>query len=167
MADESPRLRLPLIAAAQAQKHVTHNEALTLLDTLVQLSVRDRGRALPPASPSEGDCHIVAGSPGGAWTGWAGRIARYEDGRWRSLLPGTGWAAFVQDEGRLAVWDGSAWSARLAGYMPAEAAPSFAAIAAGEARLVHVAADETNGGAPTLYFFDGAALHWLPMIEVD
>ena len=38
---ESAKLRLPYIAASQAQKHVTHNEALTLLDTLVA-SERDR-----------------------------------------------------------------------------------------------------------------------------
>lgn len=33
------RLQLPYIAASQAQKHVTHNEALVLLDALVQLAV--------------------------------------------------------------------------------------------------------------------------------
>ena len=37
MAEESAKLRIPYIAAAQAQKHVTHNEGMTLLDTLVQL----------------------------------------------------------------------------------------------------------------------------------
>ncbi len=33
---ESGKLRLPYIAASQAQKHVTHNEALTLLDTFAK-----------------------------------------------------------------------------------------------------------------------------------
>jgi len=32
----TPRLALPLLAVAQAQKEVTHNEALALLDLLVQ-----------------------------------------------------------------------------------------------------------------------------------
>jgi Protein of unknown function (DUF2793) len=36
----TPRLALPAIEAAQAQKHVTHNEALTLLDALTQLAVK-------------------------------------------------------------------------------------------------------------------------------
>jgi len=31
----TPHLALPLLAAAQAQKHVTHNEALAALDALV------------------------------------------------------------------------------------------------------------------------------------
>ncbi len=35
MSDNSPRLDLPDIQAAQAQKHVTHNEALRVLDVLV------------------------------------------------------------------------------------------------------------------------------------
>ena len=42
MADISPHLLLPYILAAQAQKHVTHNEAIRLLDAVVQLSVLDR-----------------------------------------------------------------------------------------------------------------------------
>ena len=31
---ETPRLRLPLLAAGQSQKHVTHNEALLTLDAV-------------------------------------------------------------------------------------------------------------------------------------
>jgi hypothetical protein len=42
MSDATTRLLLPYILAAQAQKHVTHNEALQILDGLVQLSVLDR-----------------------------------------------------------------------------------------------------------------------------
>jgi hypothetical protein len=41
--------------AAQAQKHVTVNEALRLLDGLVQLAVLDRHLTAPPASPADGD----------------------------------------------------------------------------------------------------------------
>ncbi len=84
MAEESAKLRIPYLAAAQAQKHVTHNEAMTLLDTLVQLSVLDKDLAAPPGSPEEGDTYIVAASATGAWIGWDGRIARYIDGTWRS-----------------------------------------------------------------------------------
>jgi hypothetical protein len=40
------------VMAAQAQKHVTHNEALRLLDAMVQLAVLDRPcTAPPPAAP--------------------------------------------------------------------------------------------------------------------
>lgn len=43
---ETPRLGLPLMAAAQAQKHVTHNEALMLVDALVLSPLKFRTR--PP-----------------------------------------------------------------------------------------------------------------------
>ena len=36
---ESNQLGLPFLEAGQAQKHVTHNEALRVLDAIVQLSV--------------------------------------------------------------------------------------------------------------------------------
>ena len=48
------KLILPLIEAAQAQKHVTHNEALFTLDTVVQLSVADRDLPAPPGGPADG-----------------------------------------------------------------------------------------------------------------
>ena len=48
----TPNLSLPYLATAQAQKHVTVNEALSQLDGLVQLSVLDRDLASPPGSPA-------------------------------------------------------------------------------------------------------------------
>ena len=47
-------LKLPLLVAEQAQKHVTHNEALRALDAMVQLAVKDRDLATPPGAPSDG-----------------------------------------------------------------------------------------------------------------
>ena len=79
---ESAKLRIPYIAASQAQKHVTHNEAMTLLDTLVQASVIDKDLTTPPMSPAEGDCYIVAATGTGDWTGWDNLIARFIDGEW-------------------------------------------------------------------------------------
>ncbi|MFC5421815.1 DUF2793 domain-containing protein [Bosea eneae] len=50
---DTPRLGLPLLAAGQAQKHVTHNDALMRLDALVHLVVSSRTQTVPPASPGE------------------------------------------------------------------------------------------------------------------
>ena len=60
MPDISPILSLPYILPAQAQKHVTHNEALRLLDVMVQLAVLNRNLSAAPALPAIGDRHIVA-----------------------------------------------------------------------------------------------------------
>lgn len=106
---DTPHLGLPLIEAAQAQKHVTHNEALVRLDTLVQLAVLSRSLSAPPAAPAEGDRYIVKAAGSGAFAGKDDQIAQYLDGGWSFYVPQTGWLAFIADEAMLAVWTGSAW----------------------------------------------------------
>lgn len=63
---QTDRLALPLLAAGQAQKEITHNEALGQLDMLVQLIVVSADLSAPPASPAEGQCWIVASGGSGA-----------------------------------------------------------------------------------------------------
>lgn len=109
MPDLSPILSLPLLQASQAQKHVTHNEALMQLDVLVQLVVADRTRTAPPASPAEGQRHIVAPAPTGGWAGQAGKVALWLDGVWQFHAPLIGWRAWIQTEGQEVVFDGAAW----------------------------------------------------------
>ena len=110
MSDNTTHLLLPYILAAQAQKHVTHNEALRLLDGLVQLSVLDRDLTTPPGSPADGDRYIVGSGATGDWAGWDLNVALFTDGAWLRLPPGMGWRAWVEDEGLLLVYDGSAWT---------------------------------------------------------
>src|SRR2546421_13099958 len=106
--DNTPNLQLPYLIAAQAQKHVTHNEALRALDAVVQLLVLDKDLASPPGSPTDGSRYIVASSPTGAWTGQAAKIAAYQDGAWMFYTPREGWLAWVGDEDKLYAWGGSA-----------------------------------------------------------
>lgn len=107
--DETPNLKLPFILAAQAQKHVTHNEAIRALDALVQLSVLDRDLSAPPASPPDGGRYIVADAPTGAWSGQALQIAAWQDGAWVIYTPLEGFVAWVADEDVLVAWNGTAW----------------------------------------------------------
>jgi hypothetical protein len=71
---------MPYIFATQTQKHVTHNEALRLLDRLVQLSVLDRDLSAPPGSPTDGDCYMVGSGAIGDWAGWYLNVALWTDG---------------------------------------------------------------------------------------
>ncbi len=107
--DETSNLKLPYIVAAQAQKHVTHNEALRALDAVVQLMVLDKDLAAPPGSPAEAARYIVAAAPTGAWTGQAGKIAAFQDGAWAFYAPLEGWLAWVADENAVYAFDGAAW----------------------------------------------------------
>jgi len=101
---------MPFIEGSQAQKHVTHNEALRILDAVIQIGVHDTDRTVPPSTPVEGDRHIVAGGATGAWAGQANAVAAYEDGAWRFLSPKLGWCAWSEADAALLVYDGSAWT---------------------------------------------------------
>lgn len=105
----STRLALPFLDAAQSQKHVTHNEALVALDTLVHLSVKMRDMLAPPATPAEGDRYLLSGNPTGAFSGHAGAIAAFDSGGWAFLSPRAGWRCFVESEALLLLHDGAAW----------------------------------------------------------
>ncbi len=109
MPQNSPRLNLPYLQPAQAQKHVTHNEALRALDLVVQLSVASVNATIPPAAPDQGETYALGTSPTGAWSGQDGKLAAWLDNGWQFLTPDMGWRAWDQNAGLLKVWDGSAW----------------------------------------------------------
>lgn len=109
MSEQTNLLGLPYILPSQAQKHVTHNEALRMLDAMVQLSVADRGLTAPPAEPGEGERHIVAAEATLEWSGKAGQVAAFQDGGWVFLEPRTGWLAWVAEEEKLLCWTGASW----------------------------------------------------------
>ena len=107
---DSPNLILPYIQASQAQKHITHNEAIKLLDGVVQLGVLSRIVAAPPGSPVDGDRYIVASGATGLWAGWDLNVAFYVDGAWVRLIPRVGWTAYSVADAAFYVWTGSAWT---------------------------------------------------------
>lgn len=110
---ESPHLGLGYLAPAQAQKHVTVNEALRRLDALVQLGVLDRTLAAPPPGAAEGDRHIVGPAATGAWAGHDGEIAALLDGVWTFIAPKPGWLAYVAAEAEIVVFLSGAWMSAL------------------------------------------------------
>lgn len=108
MTDTTPNFALPYILASQAQKHVTHNEALRQLDGLIALTITDT-LASPPASHTEGESYWVDISATGDWSGKDGLIANYVDAAWQYLTPKAGWAAWFSTAGQVLVFDGSDW----------------------------------------------------------
>ena len=110
MPSVSAVLSMPYIEPSQAQKHVTHNEALRVLDVLTQLTVLDRTVTAPPVTPEIGDCYIVGSSGTGDWAGHDNDIAVFEDSYWRFETPKTGWRGWVVSEGAEVVFDGTGWN---------------------------------------------------------
>jgi hypothetical protein len=105
----TPRAALPLLAAAQAQKHVTHNDALLQLDALLFARFLSRNLSTPPATPADGDTYLVKATATGAWTGQNGQIAYASGGVWRFTAPFTGLTAYVVDETKLVVFNGTSF----------------------------------------------------------
>ena len=117
------RLNLPLVAAAQAQKHVTVNEALSRLDAVVQLSVKSRVETVPPTLVVENDVFLVPATGGvNAWSGHANQLAYYINGGWDFVDPLPGWKTFVADEGVHLTFDGADWSENVLAMTPFRAA---------------------------------------------
>ena len=109
MSDLSARLGLPLLKPSQAQKHVTHNEALQLLDALVQAVVEETGAETPPFAPVDGQVFALGANPTGDWAGESGNLALRVVGAWLFLTPRAGWRVWDRASGVYKVHDGAGW----------------------------------------------------------
>lgn len=107
-------LGITLVEQSQAQKEVTVNAALTRIDAVLNNGAKDKDLSAPPGSPASGDLYIVAGSPTGAWSAQAGKLA-YFDQLWRFITPGEGMSLWVNDEDLIYTYNGSAWVASTLG----------------------------------------------------
>lgn len=104
------RFRLPLLQAGQAQKEVTHNEALVSTDALLHLAVEDYGRIWPPTEPVHGCAWIVGADPRGDWYAQAGKVAFYGQGGWLFFDPLEGLTAWIKASGTHAIWRAGVWN---------------------------------------------------------
>lgn len=111
MSNVSPVLGLPYLEAAQAQKHVTHNEALERLDVLAQLSVEGFDVISVPISPDEGEIYAIGNGATAEWAGQDGRLAAWIGGAWSFIEPKPGWRAWGRAEAELRIWSGTSWVA--------------------------------------------------------
>jgi len=150
MPDTTTIQSLPLIQPSQAQKHVTHNEALKILDVLTQMAVVTRNLAAPPVSPILGEAHIVGAAATGAWVGQTRKVAVWYGIAWEFFAPLKGWQAYVTSEGALAVYTGTLWAT------PAESPAVFSQLG------VSTSPDATNRlavSSPASLFNNAGAGH--------
>lgn len=119
---ETATLKLPLIAPAQAQKHVTVNEALARIDAALQLSVVSRSLAIPPTPVEEGSVYLVPAGGANDWFGKDGALAFALNGGWDFLDPMPGWRVYVADEATHLSFDGVGWQDNILSSTPFGAA---------------------------------------------
>lgn len=131
---DTPQLQLPLLASAQAQKHVTVNEAFIRLDALTHPIALSASVLSPPVAV-DGDAYIV---PSGAIGEWAGRdkfLAVYDNGGWFFLSPRQGWRVWIDDENDYSTFVSGRWISALSGAYK-EGAYSSIRIATSDETLV-------------------------------
>ena len=145
--DRSPLLSLPFVAAQQAQKHVTVNEALAALDALAQIAVETRTLAEPPTVPAAGTRYLVGPDGTGAWTGHDGELASSPETGWRFHKPAPGWLVHVRDEDTLLLRTADGWR------------PVAANAETAERLGINASADDVNrlavSAAATLFTHEG------------
>lgn len=124
------RHQLPLLAVSQAQKELTHNEALARIDALLHPVVE--AQLATPAMPTNADigkCWLVSSAATGEWVNKSGQIACWIGGGWRYFLPVDAMRIRVKSDETDFIWSGTTWIAA-----PAIADPSGGAIIDVEAR---------------------------------
>jgi hypothetical protein len=109
MPDLTARLGLPILAPSQAQKHITHNEALRRLDGVVQTALASIGGNTPPLLPNDGEVHALGPTPTGEWSGQGGKIAQWQFDQWQFTAPQEGWQAWDLTDGMMRVYRGGSW----------------------------------------------------------
>jgi len=106
---ETPRFALPFILVNQAQKEVTHNEALLSLDGLLHPLVESADLIDPPGAPAEGEAWIVPGGATAAWSGQDNSLAQWAGGAWRFHAPVDGMRVWIRDQSVPARFEAGAW----------------------------------------------------------
>lgn len=107
--EETTNLKLPLLVSNQSQKEITHNEALTILDNLINNGVKDKDLTTPPENPSQNDLYIVGVGASGEWEGKDNQLAFYDNG-WRFCQARQGTKYWVNDENCIYVFNSTSWT---------------------------------------------------------
>lgn len=128
----TPRYALPLLSVAQAHKELTHNEALVLLDAMVQPVAESQTSSVPAnlGLSDSGRCWLVAAGAGGLWTGKADHLACWTGDDWRYVAPFIGMS--IEVTATVSRWNyfNNQWNSA-----PIVADPTGGAIIDGETRV--------------------------------
>jgi hypothetical protein len=104
----TPNCNLPEISVGQSAKETTHNEALWIIDGLLQRGAADIANT-PGSSISNGDVYIVGTSAASSFASQSSTVAIYIASTWQFFTASEGWRLWVNDVDRYYRYTGSAW----------------------------------------------------------
>ena len=110
--ENTTNLKLPLLIPNQSGKEITHNEALIIIDNILQNGIIDKDLTTPPENPNTNDMYIVGEGSIGKWEGKDNYLAFYDNG-WRFIEPREGFTFWINDEDKLYTYNGSKWIATI------------------------------------------------------
>ncbi len=134
---KTSRHKLPLLAVGQAQKEYTHNEALLLVDNLLNLSILsivDRPEDIEPEAieqtiEGESSAWLISDTPSDAWSQRANHIIISTANGFRYLEPVENMRIHNVQSGCLMVYKDMSWS-----IAPTHAGPTGGDIIDSQAR---------------------------------
>lgn len=108
---------LPLLSIGQAQKEFFINQALSIVDALLQGAI-DGSSATPPAEPNVGGCYRVLANADADWAGRDDQIALWIGGSWTFVDPKPGMKLHDRGAATTLFFDGE-WQTPGAATLPA------------------------------------------------
>lgn len=105
------RFGMPMLFPGQAEKELTHNEALVVIDAVLAANVE--GIASDPGSlaPQAGQCWLIGAGAIGAWAGMENSIALWTGSGWRCIPARPGHQVYGNDIGARYVFGSAGWTA--------------------------------------------------------
>jgi len=107
--NRTPRLSLPLMHSGQSQKEITHNEALILLDVLINPIVQAIGVETVPKNPKVGQLFIIGAKASGDFANHQKKIAQKLEHSWRYIMPSRWMQVTMDKSGEKYQFDGKNW----------------------------------------------------------
>lgn len=106
--ENTKNLKLPLLVPNQSQKEITHNEALVIIDNLLNNGVINKDLTIPPENPAQNSLYIVAKNAIDVWMGKDNQLAYFDNG-WHFFEPSAGTMYWVSNKNCLYIFDGVDW----------------------------------------------------------
>jgi hypothetical protein len=157
--DSTAVLGLPLIDSSQASPEITHNEAISLIQSQLY-GVKQVGLNAAPGSPAEGDSYVVGAAGSGAFAGHDNQVALYLNAQWNFLPdvdssgtiiamgnPQEGMRVWDKTTHGLWYWSGAAWRLLYVQACPVANLPAAGAALQGARGFVTDSSVNTFGSA--------------------